>query len=156
MSGAHLLDALLALTGVLQADQERELERRGLTPSRTHLLWVLHHEGPSTQAQLAHALGVTPRNITTLVDALTATGFARRTAHPDDRRAVLVELTDRGHETMTAMAAEHVRFGAALVRGLDEKRVADAREVIDHVHARLEELIAEHEQRIAERAEGAP
>ena len=75
---------------MLQADQERELERRGLTQPRTHLLWVLHHGGPVTQAQLADAIGVTPRHVTTLVDALDATGFARREPHPADRRAVLV------------------------------------------------------------------
>lgn len=151
MSGTQMLDALLAITGVLQADQERELERRGLTVARTHLLWILHHEGPSTQAVLAGALGVTPRYVTTLVDALDATGLAERRPHPVDRRAVLVHLTERGRATMTAMADEHVKLGATLVEGLDPHTIDTAVAAIDHVRERLEHLIADHERRQAAR-----
>ncbi len=147
------MDTLLALSLVLEADQTRELERRGLTASKTHLLWVVHHRGPATQAQLAEALQVTPRHVTTLVDALEATGFARRTPHPTDRRAVLVDLTDRGRSVMTAMTAEHESLGAELVRGLDAESVAVAADVLDHVLQRLQTLVAEHEARQAERAE---
>ncbi|MEV5071535.1 MarR family transcriptional regulator [Microbacterium sp. LMI12-1-1.1] len=155
MSGTHVLDSLLALTQVLQADQERELDRRGLTAPRTHLLWVLHHGGPATQVQLAEALDVTPRHITTLVDALDATGFARREPHPTDRRAVLVHLTDRGRALMEAMDLEHTELGAALVEGLDAATVDALVRGIDHVRGRLEHLIAEHEGAQREREDHA-
>jgi DNA-binding MarR family transcriptional regulator len=153
MSGTHVLDSLLALTQILQADQERELDRRGLTGPRTHLLWVLHHGGPATQVQLSEALAVTPRHITTLVDALDATGLARREPHPTDRRAVLVHLTDRGTSLMEAMDAEHDELGAALVDGLDGDTVQALIRGLDHVRARLEGLIAEHERAQREREE---
>ena len=48
---------------------------------------------------LADELGLTPRNITDAVDALESEGLVRRTAHPTDRRATLVELTDAGIAT---------------------------------------------------------
>lgn len=153
MSGPQLLDALLAITAVLQADQERELERRGLTVPRTHLLWVLHHVGPATQSALAEAIGVTPRYVTTLVDALESTGLARRTSHPTDRRALLVELTPRGASAMTAMASERVALGDALIEGLDPHAVAAAIRVIDHARERLERLVAEHERAQEDRVE---
>ncbi|MGW9586707.1 MarR family winged helix-turn-helix transcriptional regulator [Microbacterium sp. NPDC055455] len=155
MSGTQLLDSLLAVSLVLDADQTRELERRGLTQPRTHLLWVLHHGGPATQAHLAEALGVTPRHVTTLVDALEATGFALRGPHPTDRRAVLVSLTERGRSTMQTMDAEHEALGAALVTGLDEESVRVATSVLDHVRSRLEALVAEHQARLDERADTA-
>lgn len=148
MSGTKILDTLLAITMVLQSDQERELDRRGLTGPRTHLLWVLFHDGPATQVQLAEALAVTPRNVTTLVDALEATGFARREPHPTDRRAVLVHLTERGVAIMESMDREHTELGAALIDGLDAATVSAAQHALDHVHTRLAQLIAEHEQRL--------
>ena len=150
MSGTHILDTLLALSGVLGADQERELDRRGLTPARTHILWLVFHEGPRTQAELATALGVTPRNITTLVDGLEATGFARREPHPHDRRAVLVTLTPRGEEAMRAMDAEHTELGAQLIDGLDDATAEATLRGLTHVLDRLNRLIAEHEARTAE------
>lgn len=154
MSGTHLLDSLLALTAVLQADQEREMDRRGLTMQRTHLLWVLFHGGPATQAHLSEALAVTPRYVTTLVDAVEATGLAQREPHPTDRRAVLVHLTERGRATMAAMDVEHDELGTALVDGLDQPTVEAAIRALDHVRARLEHLIAEHEGARAAREEG--
>ena len=153
MSGTQLLDSLLAVSLVLEADQTRELERRGLTQPRTHLMWVLHSGGPATQAHLADALDVTPRHVTTLVDALEATGLALRTPHPTDRRAVLVTLTERGRTMMQAMEAEHEALGAALVDGVDAESVRVAVAVLDHVRSRLEALVAEHEARLDERAD---
>jgi DNA-binding MarR family transcriptional regulator len=144
MSGTQILDTLLALSRVLSADEERELDRRGLTPARTHLLWVVFQDGPRTQAELASTLEVTPRNITALVDGLEAVGFARREPHPHDRRAVLVTLTEQGHAAMTAMDAEHEEFGAALVEGLDPAVAAATMTGLTHVLGRLTELVAAH------------
>ena len=155
MSGTKILDSLLAISLVLEADQSRELERRGLTQPRTHLLWLLYHGGPVTQAQLAEALGVTPRNVTTLVDALDATGFARREPHPTDRRAVLVHLTERGLSIMETMDAEHQALGSDLVAGLDAADVEVAGRVLDHVLARMQALVAEHEARQGEQEESS-
>lgn len=153
MSGTQILDSLLALSQVLEADQARELERRGLTQPRTHLLWVLYHGGPVTQAQLAEAIGVTPRNVTTLVDALEATGFARREPHPHDRRAVLVHLTERGLSIMETMDAEHRALGSELVAGLDAETVRVTADALQHVLTTLQRLVAEHEARQDERVE---
>ncbi|WP_203579533.1 MarR family winged helix-turn-helix transcriptional regulator [Microbacterium hibisci] len=151
MSGTQILDTLLAISQVLEADQERELERRGLTGPRTHLLWVLYHGGPVTQAVLAEAIGVTPRNVTSLVDALEATGFARRDPHPTDRRAVLVHLTERGLSIMETMDAEHETLGADLVAGLDEDTVRHTAAALQHVLERLQTLVDEHAARQDER-----
>jgi DNA-binding MarR family transcriptional regulator len=153
MSGTQILDTLLAISQLLEADQQSELDRRGLTPARTHLLWVLYHGGPATQIQLAEAIGVTPRNVTSLVDGLDATGFARRAPHPTDRRAVLVTLTERGRSIMATMDAEHTALGADLVAGLDEDTVRTALAALEHVHERLRTLIAEHAARQSERTE---
>lgn len=155
MSPEQVLDSLLAISQVLEADQARELERRGLTQPRTHLLWVLYHGGPVTQAQLAEAIGVTPRNVTTLVDALDATGFARREPHPTDRRAVLVHLTERGLSIMETMDAEHRSLGADLVAGLDDGTIQALGHGLQHVLTRLQALVAEHEARQGEGADAA-
>lgn len=152
MSGTQILDGLLAISQVLEADQARELERRGLTQPRTHLLWVLYQEGPATQAQLAEAIGVTPRHVTTLVDALEATGFARRGEHPTDRRAVLVNLTERGLSVMETMDAEHRALGDDLVAGLDDETVRIVGDALQHVLARLQALVAAHLAREDERS----
>ncbi len=65
--------------------------------SRMRLLCELHRDGPQRMADLASALDVTPRNVTTLVDGLEREGIVRRRPHPTDRRATVIELTDSAH-----------------------------------------------------------
>jgi DNA-binding MarR family transcriptional regulator len=139
--GVHVFDRLLEIALLIQADMARELEPTGLTAARTHLLWLVHHEGPSTQGALARALEVSPRNVTGLVDALEAGGFARRTPHPTDRRATLVVLTDKGTQTVAEMEGQRERMAAHLVSDFDPDRLERFRNDLDSVTARLHELM---------------
>ncbi|WP_109505378.1 MarR family winged helix-turn-helix transcriptional regulator [Nocardioides speluncae] len=137
------LDQLLELTMLLSADMERGLGELGLTGPRTHLLWVVHHQGPSTQRVLADALGVSARNITGLVDALVDTGFVTREPHPTDRRATLVSLTKHGATVMTQMAADHAELAEGLFGGLGPRQfgafVTTMTTVLDELRRRVEE-----------------
>jgi DNA-binding MarR family transcriptional regulator len=63
---------------------------------RLRLLEQLHCQGPQMMRVLAEDLGLTPRNMTALVDGLEAEGLVQRVAHPSDRRATLVEPTSAG------------------------------------------------------------
>lgn len=137
----HVFDRLLEIALLIQEDMGRELEPAGLTASRTHLLWVVHHAGPSTQQALATALQVSARNITGLVDALEAGGFARRSPHPTDRRATLVSLTEQGTRAVTEMEQSRARMAAHLVAGFDPERLDRFRTDLDAVTARLHELM---------------
>ena len=140
-SDVHVFDRLLEVALLIQEDMGRELEPAGLTPARTHLLWLVHAQGPSTQGALARDLQVSPRNVTGLVDALEAGGFARRTPHPTDRRATLVELTEQGTRTVTEMEGQRQRIAAHLVSGFDPDRLERFRADLDAVTERLHELM---------------
>ena len=52
--------------------------------------------GRVRMGDLAEALGVTARNVTTIVDGLEREGLLARRADPTDRRAILLELTVKG------------------------------------------------------------
>lgn len=137
-----LLDRLLQIGDLFQKDMARAFDDTALTPSRVHLLWALQHAGPSTQQALAQLCEVSPRNITGLVDALEQSGHVRRTPHPTDRRAVIVELTDIATETMSQMQREHDELNQTLLDAVapaDRRAVARGIEAIAH---RLEELVS--------------
>jgi len=46
--------------------------------------------------ELADRLGIVPRSLTTVVDALEEAGLVRREIDPRNRRAILLRLTDHG------------------------------------------------------------
>jgi DNA-binding MarR family transcriptional regulator len=116
------LDQVLELAILINDDMTRSLERDGLTPTRAHLLWELHRRGPSTQRALAEALGVSPRNITGLVDALVATGFVTREPHPTDRRATLVSFTEHGARTAKALDVGREQLAELLFAGMSDEQ----------------------------------
>ena len=91
----------------------------GMTYPRMRLIHELAEEGPQIMTALRHKLGVGARTITVLVDGLERDGFATRAPHPEDRRATLVGLTDKGHAAHHAVYAAHADRAAALFATLD-------------------------------------
>jgi len=63
-------------------------------------LFLIHIRGSLTVNALASSLGVTPGNVTSIVDRLVSQGLLKRTEDPEDRRLVLLELTDKGRTTV--------------------------------------------------------
>ena len=68
----------------------------GLSYPRLRVLEALHCQGPAKMKTLADGLGLSARNMTAVADSLEDEGLLRRVAHPSDRRATLLELTDEG------------------------------------------------------------
>lgn len=80
----------------------------GFTYPRLRVLEFLQCQGPTTMRPLADRLGLSARNLTAVADALEVDGFVRRVAHPTDRRATILEITDAGRAA--ACAALEPRF----------------------------------------------
>lgn len=138
-----LFDSLLLVTDLLRRDMARAFDGTPLTEARVAVLWVLQTTGPSTQQQVAAALEVSARNVSALVDALEGTGHVRRTPHPSDRRAVLLELTPEAEAVMGRMQAEHAEVDATLSASVaPADREAFARG-LDAVVTRLQQLVTE-------------
>ena len=94
----------------------------GPSTSRLRLLESLHCEGAQKMTDLADALSVTPRNITALVDGLEEEGMVRRVAHPTDRRATLIELTETAPDPVELMAAHRAAIGELFGCLTDEEK----------------------------------
>lgn len=146
--GIRLLDTLLLISELFQQDMARYFRGSGLTSSRVSVLWVLQNRGPSTQQAVASALGTSARNVSGLVDALQADGFVDRHSHPDDRRAVLVELTPRSAAFMSRMQQEHDELDASLVAAVPPADSAAFQRGLRAVSDRLHELVADGEHHL--------
>jgi DNA-binding MarR family transcriptional regulator len=140
-SRTDALDKLLELALLLNADMASSLPADGVTPSRAALLWHLGQHGPTTQRDLAEAMGVAPRTVTGLVDALVETGFVTRQPHPVDRRATLVTFTARGRRVVAKWQRQHVEFAQLLFDGMSGRRfdglVAGLDDVLETLRAHL-------------------
>jgi DNA-binding MarR family transcriptional regulator len=70
----------------------------GINLTDARAIDVIDQRGRITAGELARELRLSTGAVTTLVDRLERSGYARRLSDPDDRRRVLIEVTPVVHE----------------------------------------------------------
>jgi DNA-binding MarR family transcriptional regulator len=138
---------LVKLTGRFAHAYMRWLRARmeqtgGRNPTQVHLLHILHCQGAQKMHDLGQHLGVTPRNVTKLVDALEKEGLVSREEVPGDRRAVLVQLSETGRRRQREWASAGMEVAAAFFRAYLSE--ADQTELVRLLGQLLEGLDEPH------------
>lgn len=96
---------------------------QGMTLPQMHTLEILGVNQPLRMKELAQKMGVTTGTLTVQVDRLERTGMVRRRPHQEDRRSILVELTDEGRELFLEHHGLHEQLTRDITAGLtDEER----------------------------------
>jgi DNA-binding MarR family transcriptional regulator len=113
-----------------------EREDDSLTLNQLSTMATLVVRGPLTVGELAAAERVQPPSMTRIVSGLEERGLAVREPHRDDRRLVIVRLTDQGSELL---AANRRRRDAWLNQRLRELS-AEEREALRRAAPILEKL----------------
>lgn len=88
-------------------------------------------DGPKTAGMLATATGLRPAATTALLDRLEARGLVERFRDDDDRRRVLVRMTEEGARATYAMYAPLVDEGRGLFTSLSVADLARMRDLLD-------------------------
>ena len=91
-----LADAFGAVARQLREKSAETLAPWDITPAHLRALRMLTRHGTMRLSELSDRLEIAPRTATEVVDALQARDLVRRRADPADRRAILVEVTERG------------------------------------------------------------
>jgi len=72
------------------------VEKMDLTPHQFIALKIIANTDDCTMSNLSKNLGVTMGNMTTMIDRLIKEGHVAREQGPNDRRVVIVKLTNKG------------------------------------------------------------
>ena len=99
--------------------------------------------GGTNVNDVAAVYGVSKQAASQLVDALVARGYVERTPDEDDRRRMLVGLTERGAAAAEELKDAIERVDAALAESFGESEILQAKRVIA---ALVEFHHREHEQ----------
>lgn len=109
-----------------------------LTIAQLKCLLFIGREGSTNFRKLAAALGVTPPNVTGIVDRLVEQGLVNRTENPADRRVLVLSLTENGMTLLDNLRERRVRRMVAILNGM-------SKEELDCLHRGLTALIRESE-----------
>jgi len=115
------LDAFIKL--VRAADSvssriHRHLDAAQLTASQFGVLEAVYHLGPLTQRDLAQKLLKSGGNMTLVIDNLEKRQLVKRDRQSDDRRCILVQLTEQGRTLIQEVFPRHVAAIAQEMRVL--------------------------------------
>ncbi|MFP3913764.1 MAG: MarR family winged helix-turn-helix transcriptional regulator [Actinomycetota bacterium] len=117
--------------------------RLDLNPTDLRCLdWLT--EGPMSAGELSRATGLSSAATTTLVDRLEGRGLVRRGRDQDDRRRVVVELTDDARQHLEALYGPLAREGGRLLARFDDEDLRLLIEFLDEATR----VVEEHEARL--------
>jgi DNA-binding MarR family transcriptional regulator len=94
-----------------------------LTNPQLKTLFFISDQPGANPGKLAAALGVTPSNVTGIVDRLVEQGLLSRQENPEDRRVLMLQTTEKGE---------------AILSDLRERRTGTMRDILAHLS--VEEL----------------
>lgn len=104
-----------------------EWKKRGsmdLTMSQYRMLMILNKEGAMKAIELAELLCVTPGAITGMTDKLEEHGWVMRGRSDEDRRVILIQLTEAGTELVQLLEVQQRETTEAFFEILPAKDIA--------------------------------
>jgi DNA-binding MarR family transcriptional regulator len=108
-----------------------EIETYDLTPPQFGLLAFLWQQDGLTQAELSEKGQIDRTTVGGLVDRLEKIGLVERRQHPQDRRAYMIHLTQRGKELEGPLSECAGRSLTKFTQGLNEREVAELRRMLE-------------------------
>jgi DNA-binding MarR family transcriptional regulator len=126
---------------LLAKRQESVFGRFGLNRGEAGALIALRIAGPPhrlSPTRLGRGLMLSSAGVTSRIDRLERRGLVRRLADPDDRRGVIVELTDQGLEVVDAAVAAIAISDRQLLERLDAEEIAQLEAILRKLLGGLE------------------
>jgi DNA-binding MarR family transcriptional regulator len=146
-TATELAEALFQTTHALKyggkqlCDQSEPFARAISMPQARLLgeLWELWEvsAGNLRMSDVSAALGVTPRNVTTIVDGLERRGLVQRRRDQHDRRAIFLELTEQGRAHVARIRELHQAIGERFFAPLDANERCALLRLLSKVRAGL-------------------
>lgn len=130
---------LIRTESLVVAELNGRFRRFGLTGSTFNVLMILDGAPePLSPHQLGERLLVTRGTVTGLLDTLQRQGLIRRTPHPDDRRMLLIQLTETGRSLLRKACRMHFPAQTEMVSVLSDAEKETLVRLLSKLQAHLE------------------
>jgi len=139
---AYQVTARISRIGLhIARHQEEVFGRLGLNRGEIGVLSALRTAGPAQRlspTRLFKGLMLSSAGITSRLDRLEKRGLVKRSPDPEDRRAVLVELTATGRKVLEEAVAANTKSEAALLSSMSAREIAALGKLLRKLLAGLE------------------
>ena len=121
----------------------------GLSMPQFSVMMQLHHRGNCAIGDISERFDITNAAASQLVDKLVQSGFIKREEDPQDRRAKMLNLTDKGRDLIQRGIEERYRWVDDLAGKLTLEERAKVTEALNFMTRAAKELEAEPLQEVA-------
>jgi DNA-binding MarR family transcriptional regulator len=130
---------LIRTESLLAGELNNRFRPFGLTGSTFNVLMILDGEPePLSPHELGERLLVTRGTVTGLLDTLQRRGLVKRVPHPNDRRMLLIELTERGRSVLRKTWAVHFPAQTEMLSVLSDTEKETLVRLLGKLEAHLE------------------
>lgn len=143
---------LLALTPLLFKNLFTSPPEGGLPPTQMQSLLLLSVTPNLTMTQLAQRLYISRQQLTQVVEELVRKGLVEREKSAENRRVVLVRLSEKGRALADGIARCNAQRVADFLQELDEHERQTVLEALSIFRAMLQRRLERTEQASSERA----
>ncbi len=119
---------------------ERVLKPYELTLEQFHLLKNLTTDTGMSQREIGEIANKTPGNMTRILDRMESKDLVVRRDKPDDRRASLVFLTEKGDSLVDQLLEGFESFSARLVDGISEEEQQIVRQALAKLASNIKSM----------------
>ena len=103
----------------------------GLSMPQFSMMMQMYHRGDCGMSQVSERFEITPAAASQLVDKLVQGGLIQRVEDPNDRRAKLLSLTEKGRELIEQGIEERYRWVGELSNKLSAEELTKISEALD-------------------------
>ncbi|MFC4776551.1 MarR family winged helix-turn-helix transcriptional regulator [Paenibacillus sp. GCM10023252] len=111
----------------------------GLGMTHGKMLILLSEQGPQKASALADALSITSGAITGIADRMIELGYIKRERSEQDRRIVMMELTEEGQALVSKIMKVRQELMLKLFHGMSAEEMSQAIDIFRRMSVNLEE-----------------
>lgn len=133
----------------------RGIHELGLSPGEARVLRTLHHQGGAegmNPSAISEILGVRQPTLTPIFNSLEEKGYIIRRRDSEDRRRVLISLSDRCKEEMAARCGHKHRLMSRIGECLEPEEI----EQLVRIMKKVDSFIQEERQKEGQNAPADP
>lgn len=124
----------------LQFFEREYLRSNGIedvTPNEVKVLYMIGLSNTKSMSEIADELRVTRGTLSITIDSLVNKGYVIRTRHKQDRRVIIVYLTDKSIAIVRIYARFYIELLKALVKAMDQNKIG----IVEEILLKLNEII---------------
>jgi len=124
----------------LQFFEREYLRKHGIedvTPTEVKVLYIIGLSNTKSMTEIADELKVTRGTLSITIDSLVKKGYVIRTRHKQDRRVIIVYLTNKSIDVVRIYGKFYFELLKSLIKELDREKL----EIVEEILVKLNHII---------------